>query len=108
LDRRYKQARAYDGTPASQGKSRRQEAFARAKLAQARVGARSARGGGNEEGPKSIDPYAAVEILRARAAEKAVAGRIFQEEGSGVYGAQPAVEDALRRDEDQYPLLPSR
>lgn len=105
MDRRYKEARAYDGTPASNRKARRQEAFARAKLARARVSARSAQGGGNEDGPKSIDPYAAVDILRARSSANAERGRIFQEEGSGVYGAQPAIDDARYREDEERDRL---
>jgi hypothetical protein len=100
VDRRYRQTAG-----ASRSGSARQEALVRAKLARARLSARST-GPGNESGPKSIDPYAAVDILRARSAQKADRNRVFQEEGSGVYGAAPALDDARRQDEEYQPLLP--
>ncbi len=102
MDRRYRQAAG-----ASSSGSARREALVRARLAQARVGARSARSGGNERGPKSIDPYAAVEILRARSAQAAEGNQVFQDEGSGIYGVGRALEEARRQDEDErYGLLP--
>jgi len=102
VDRRYRQAAG-----ASSSSSARREALVRARLAQARIGARSARAGGNERGPKSIDPYAAVEILRARSAQTAEGNQVFQEEGSGTYGAGRSLEEARRQDEDErYGLLP--
>ena len=105
MDRRYKQARTYSGARASSGSSDRQEALTRARLARARVSARSAQGGGNESGPKSIDHFAAVGILRARASERAEGNRLFEEEGSGVYGSRPALEDARRQEDPLEGLL---
>lgn len=105
MDRRYKQARTYAGTRAQSGSSDRQEALTRARLARARVSARSAQGGGNESGPKSIDPFAAVGILRARASERIEGNRLFEEEGSGVYGSRPALEDARRQGDPLEGLL---
>lgn len=101
MDRRYRQTAG-----ASRSGSARQEALVRAKMARARMDARSARGGGYESGPKSIDPYAAVDILRARSALAGERDRVFQEEGSGVYGARPAIEQARRQGEDPLGLLP--
>jgi len=106
VDRRYSQARGVDGSRASKAGLAQREAFTRAQIARGRVGARSARGGGNERGPKSIDPFAAVAILRGRAAQQAEGNRVFQEEGSGVYGSAPALEEARRQDEDFQGFLP--
>jgi hypothetical protein len=97
---------AYDGTRASRSSGARSEAYARAQLARGRVRARSARGGGNERGPKSIDPLAAVEILRRRAAQAADSNRVFEAEGSGVYGSAPALAEARRQDEELAGFLP--
>jgi hypothetical protein len=101
MDRRYRQAAG-----ASRSASNQQQALVRARLARARMDARSARGGGNEQGPKSIDPYAAVSILRARSMQEADRERIFQEEGSGTYGAAPSLEEARRRGDQSGGLLP--
>jgi len=101
MDRRYRQTAG-----ASRQSSARQEALVRARMAKARTDARSARGGGNESGPKSIDPYAAVEILRARSSLAGERDQIFQEEGSGAYGARPAFEQPRRQYEDPLGLLP--
>jgi len=107
VDRRYRQSRTYDGTRANVTGSARREAYARAQLARGRVSARSARSGGNERGPKSIDPQAAISILRGRAAQVSDRNRVFQEEGSGVYGGAPALEDARRQEEEDFRgLLP--
>ena len=102
MDRRYRQAAG-----ASPSGGARREALVRARLARARVGARSARAGGNEQGPKSIDPHAAVDILRARSAQVAEGNQVFQEEGSGSYGAGRALEEARRQGErERYGRLP--
>lgn len=84
----------------------RTEALVRAKLARARNIARSARGGGNERGPKSIDPLGAVAVLRARSQDSAERNQVFQEEGSGVYGAAPSLRAARRTDNEPPALLP--
>lgn len=97
MDRRYSQARAYDGTRASKDGSRRQEALVRARLARARVRSRSLNAAGNEDGPKSAEGFAGADILRARALDRQERRRVFEEEGSGVYGARPAIEEARRR-----------
>lgn len=99
MDRRYKQAAG-----ASAGPSARQSALARAKLARARVSARSARAGSGERGRQSVSE--AVDILRARSIQAAARNEVFQEEGSGVYGARPAIEQARRQEEDPLGLLP--
>jgi hypothetical protein len=70
------------------------------------VGARSASSGGYEQGPKSIDPNAAVDILRARAMQRADRNQVFEQEGSGVYGAAPALEDVRRQDREYQGLMP--
>jgi hypothetical protein len=106
VDRRYSQARGAGGTRASKAGSARREALTRAQIARGRVRARSARAGGNERGPKSIDPLAAVAILRGRAAQTAERNQVFQEEGSGVYGSAPALAEARRQDEELQGFLP--
>jgi hypothetical protein len=97
VDRRYSQARAYDGTKASRSGSRRQEALVRARLAQARVRSRSLNAAGNEGGPKSAEGFGAADILRARAQERQEQRQVFEQEGSGVYGARPAMDEIRRR-----------
>lgn len=106
VDRRYSQARGAGGVRASDSGTRRSEAYARARIARGRIAARAARTGGNERGAKSIDPDAAVNILRGRAALRAERDQVFQEEGSGAYGSGPALAAARRQDEEQRDLLP--
>lgn len=101
MDRRYRQTAG-----ASDAGANRREALTRAKLAQARNIARSARSGGNERGPKSIDPMGAIPILRARSQASAERNQVFQEEGSGVYGATPSLRAARRMDDELPALLP--
>lgn len=72
----------------------------RAKLARARVRARSANATGNEGGPKSASGFAAPDIIRARAQERQERNRVFEQEGSGVYGARPAMDAARRQQQD--------
>jgi hypothetical protein len=93
MDRRYRETAG-----ASRAASARSEALARAKLARARIDARSARGRGNEDGPKSADPFGGATAFRLRAAQEASRGQVFREEGSGVLGARPSLDEARRRD----------
>lgn len=96
MDRRYRQARAYDGTRASSiGQSRRQ-ALTRALIARSRFQFRSVGGRGYENGPKSIDPDAGLNAIRARQQEQADRSQIFRDAGSGVYGAYQSLRDAKR------------
>lgn len=105
LDRRYRQGRAYDGTRASDGGNRRQEALVRARLAQARIRSRSLNAVGNEDGPKAAEGFAAADIVRARAAERQDRNQVFEQEGSGVYGARPAMDAVRRQDKEGEQLL---
>jgi len=82
MDRRYSQARG-----ASKASSRRSDAYARANLARARVGARSAGVVGRGPVNSSISERGDVNI--ARAVDRQDRSRIFDQEGSGVFGAGP-------------------
>ena len=82
MDRRYSQTRG-----ASRAGSNRSDAYTRANLARARVGMRSAVAGGRSLGSSSISGRGDVNI--ARAEDRRDRQRIFDEEGSGVFGAGP-------------------
>lgn len=97
MDRRYGQARAFDGTRASRGRSARGEALVRQYLGRARRENSSAQAyGGSTGGAKSIDPAAATEILRNRSVDLGEAREIFREEGSGALGGRASMWDAKR------------
>ena len=99
MDRRYLQARDGSGVRASDTRQRISEAYARANLARRRVQRRSELAYGYEDGPKSANPYAAVDILRARSTARNERNQVFQQEGSGVYGAQQSMNEAKRAGE---------
>lgn len=63
----------------------------------------------NEYGPKSIDPYAGAAVATARAGERADQQAIFNQAGSGEFGAKRAFSDAARKGLDPGSgLLPGR
>jgi hypothetical protein len=84
MDRRYSQARGAGGVRAADAGRTRSRALARAQLARARVGARSIWSKARGRGSQSISN--AGDINRGRAAEREELGRVFEAEGSGVYG----------------------
>lgn len=106
LDLRYRETRGSGGVRASEGRQRRSEAYARAQLAQRRLQRRSELAYGYEDGPKNINPFAGIDISRARSQERSDRDQVFQQEGSGVYGARQSMNEARRGDEQQQgPLL---
>lgn len=106
MDRRYRQARAYDGTRASSRGQARQQALTRALMARSRFQSRFAGSRGYESGPKSIDPEAGLNAIRARQQEQSDRSQIFRDAGSGVYGAYQSLRDAKRLNDPQAgPLL---
>jgi hypothetical protein len=94
MDRRYSQARG-----ASRSSSRRSDAYARANLARARIGVRSARAVGRNPASSSISGRGDANM--ARAAERQERSRIFDQEGSGVFGA--GSQALQRREEIELP-----
>ena len=91
MDRRYKQARFYNGTPATDRRVNRSDSLVRSYLARARK--QNATGqsyGGSTGGRSSIDSNRGLEILRERATQQSERNEVFKEEGSGIYGARRA------------------
>lgn len=99
MDRRYLQARDGNGVRAFDTRKRVSEAYTRANLARRRVQRRSELAYGYEDGPKSANPFAAADIFRARSAARNERNQVFQQEGSGVYGAQQLMSEAKRAGE---------
>jgi hypothetical protein len=85
MDRRYSQARGAGGVRASRGRTERSDALTRARMARARIDARSARAAGRG-GAQSISTGADVAV--SRAVSRAEGSQIFQDSGSGAYGYQ--------------------
>lgn len=103
MDRRYGEARAFDGTRAVPT-SARGEALVRRYLQQARSQNSSAQSyGGSTGGAKSIDPMTAATLLAERSRSAGDTKRIFQEEGSGALGARATLREARKLpEEDLY------
>lgn len=91
MDRRYTQARFYNGTPATRRSANRSDSLVRSYLSRARK-ENSARQsyGGSTGGRSSIDVNRGLDILRERASEQSERNKVFKEEGSGIYGARRA------------------
>ena len=89
MDRRYSQSRFYSGVPASNRSEARAHALVRHHMARARKAAAAAKNyGGSTGGTKSIDSNRGLNVLKQRGAEMAERNKIFEEEGTGVYGAR--------------------
>ena len=79
MDRRYKQARFYNGTPATDRSVNKSDSLVRSYLARARKqNATDQSYGGSTGGRSSISTAQSV----------AHRNKVFKEEGSGVYGAR--------------------
>lgn len=87
MDRRYREARTSDGVRASRSGDQQREALVRAQLMMARRKSRSIGARGYEDGPKTTDPYGGGRVSGARAEVRRSASRLFEEEGSGAFGA---------------------
>ena len=89
MDRRYKQARFYNGTPATDRSVNKSDSLVRSYLARARKqNATDQSYGGSTGGRSSIST--AQSVAQQRAAETPDRNKVFKEEGSGVYGARRA------------------
>lgn len=95
MDRRYKQARFYDGTRAIPGAKARSDALVRRYLEKARNDARADSSyGGSTGGVSSIDGNRGLEVMQERSRSIADTRQIFKEMGSGVYGARKSFSQA--------------
>lgn len=95
MDRRYSQARFYDGSRAVRNGERQGEALVRRFLGQARqVNAAAQSYGGSTGGAQSAGGNAGLEVLNERAAQARDRRAIFKEEGSGSLGARSALWQA--------------
>jgi hypothetical protein len=91
MDRRYSQARFYNGAPASSGSSQRSEALVRQHLQRARNQGRQAETfGGSTGGSSSIGGVAAV-IQRSRGDAVKEARQVFKDQGGGRLGARASL-----------------
>ena len=95
MDRRYKQARFYNGTPATDRSVNKSDSLVRSYLARARKqNATDQSYGGSTGGRSSIS--SAQSIAQQRGAETPDRNKVFNEEGSGVYGARRAKYDSMK------------
>ena len=91
MDRRYTQARFYNGTPATARGVNKSDSLVRSYLARARKENSTGQSyGGSTGGRSSIDANRGLEILRERSSEQSERNKVFKEEGSGIYGARRA------------------
>ena len=90
MDRRYSQARFYNGTPATARSTNRSDSLVRNYLARARKENSVAQSyGGSTGGRSSIDSqYESGRISKYRAEDQPDRNKVFKEEGTGVYGAR--------------------
>ncbi len=89
MDRRYNQARFYNGTPATDRSVNKSDSLVRSYLAKARKQNASDQSyGGSTGGRSSIS--SAQSVAQQRASETPDRNKVFKEEGSGVYGARRA------------------
>ena len=81
--------RFYDGTPASNSRSKAADRLVRSYISNInRVRRRGENYGGSTGGIKSIDGGTGLKQIQARQARQADLRQIFKEEGSGRYGAR--------------------
>lgn len=90
MDRRYNQARFYNGTPATSRGSNRSESLVRDYLARARKqNSIDQSYGGSTGGRSSIDnQYESGRVSKYRSDDQPDRNKVFKEEGTGVYGAR--------------------
>jgi len=98
MDRRYNQARFYNGTPATDRSINRSDALVRSYLARARKqNANNQSFGGSTGGRSSIDDqYTSGRVSEYRAAETPDRNKVFKEEGIGAYGARRVSNESRR------------
>lgn len=93
MDRRYREARFYNGTPAATGASERGERLVRSYLARARrQNATGQSYGGSTGGASSVGGGQAV--IAGRNVDIKDAREIFREEGTGSFGARASLAEA--------------
>ena len=89
MDRRYSGMRFYDGTPASNSRSKAADRLVRSYISNInRVRRRGENYGGSTGGVKSIDGGTGLKQIQARQARQRDLREIFKEEGSGRFGAR--------------------
>ena len=102
MDRRYNQARFYDGTRTSDGRQEQSEALVRRYLGRARqLDAVSQSYGGSTGGSQSAGGNAGLQVLQERAALSRERNAIFKEQGTGALGARATLWQVR-----QLPQLP--
>lgn len=95
MDRRYAQARFYDGTRAIPSKQARSDALVKRYLQRARNEARVGSSyGGSTGGISSIDANRGLEVIQRRNQSIAEAREVFKELGSGAVGARKSFSQA--------------
>lgn len=94
VDRRYSQARFYDGPRAVRSTSRRSDGLVRQHLGRARNQLRQAQSyGGSTGGRQSAGGNAGLVMLRQRAGELRDRQAIFAQAGRGVLGARASLRE---------------
>lgn len=95
MDRRYTQARFYDGTRAVPSAQARSDALVKRYLQRARNEARVGNSyGGSTGGTSSIDANRGLEVMQERGRSIAEAREIYKEYGSGAVGARKSFSQA--------------
>ena len=89
MDRRYSGMRFYDGTRASNNRSRAADRLVRSYMSNINRARRASENyGGSTGGLKSIDGGTGLKQIQSRQARQTDLRQIFKEEGSGRYGAR--------------------
>ena len=89
MDRRYSGMRFYDGTRASNSRSKAADRLVRSYMSNINRARRASENyGGSTGGLKSIDGGTGLKQIQSRQARQADLRQIFQQEGSGRYGAR--------------------
>lgn len=108
MDRRYTQARFYDGMRAIPSKEARSDALVKRYLERARNEARVGNSyGGSTGGVSSIDSNRGLEVIQSRNQSIAETREIFKELGSGAVGGATLGARKLFNQARALPELPS-
>lgn len=92
MDRRYSQARFYNGAPASSRGQRRREVLVRQHLERARRASHQGQSfGGSTGGQASVDGPGGGGVQRSRGDVVRAARQIFRDQGSGDLGARASM-----------------
>jgi len=95
MDRRYSQARFYDGTRAVPSQQQRSDALVKRYLQRARNEARVGNTyGGSTGGVSSIDANRGLQVIQERNQSIAETRKVFKEMGSGAVGARKSFSQA--------------